>query len=404
MGHLERLSGWPAKAALWEREILPARLPGYQPPWLDAALQTGELIWWGCGLEQLTFCYPDELDLLMNSAIRDRSPSEDMQREDSADEKATFEEEAALLPFMKGTDGARYPFASLVGQGPHERVYRQLWQQVWAGQWVNDGFQAVRQGVANRFQWPTAGTADKRPLRRRLGHRHAGRSRRLQVPGNWYRPAVPKPPEDELAELESDKERVRLLLGRYGLLLRPLLERELTAFAWKRLFRALRLMELAGEVVGGHFIDNAPGPQFISPTLRGILARGLDRKAIFYLNATDPASCCGLGLTWEGFELPARREGTHLVYHGHRLVLVSGRQGRSLSFYVAPDDEYILNYMDVFDHILKYRMNGRSGILIESINDQPAPMSPYLAAMRRRFEVSVDPHTVTVYRPWTSSA
>jgi ATP-dependent Lhr-like helicase len=397
LGHLERLSGWPAKAGHWEREILPARLPDYQPAWLDAALQVGELIWWGCGPERLTFCYHDELDLFKaapNGASKDTDTSE--AKGPAADE--------APLPVGEGVDGARYPFASLVGQGARHLVYQQLWRLVWAGRWVNDGFQAVRQGVANRFQWPAEGAAAKRPRRRRLGYRHGGRPHRLQVPGNWYRLAVPKPPEDELAELESDKERVRLLLGRYGILLRPLLERELAAFAWKRLFRALRLMELSGEVVGGHFIDNAPGPQFILPALQGFLARGLDRKAIFYLNATDPASCCGLGLTWEGVELPARRAGTHLVYHGHRLVLVSVRQGRSLTFFVEHDDEYILEYLNLFDHILKYRMNGRSGILIESINDQTAPGSPYLAAMRRRFEVSVDPHTVTVYRPWTSSA
>jgi ATP-dependent Lhr-like helicase len=222
------------------------------------------------------------------------------------------------------------------------------------------------------------------------------------VPGNWYRPPLPPPADDELAELEADKERVRLLLGRYGILLRPLLDRELDALTWKRLFRALRLMELAGEVVGGHFIDGAPGPQFISPALQRTLAQGLDRSLIFYLNATDPASCCGLGLTWAGFDLPARRAGTHLVYHGNRLVLVSARQGRRLRFHVEPFDKNISNYLNLFDHILKYRMNGSSGILIETINDQPAPESPYLDVFRGRFEVNVDPNTVTVYRPWTS--
>jgi ATP-dependent helicase Lhr and Lhr-like helicase len=399
LGHLERLSGWPAKAALWERELLPARLPDYQPAWLDAALQTGEVIWWGCGPERLTFCYSDELDLLT------RTSDGELSAEETAVERAGLAAREARLPAVQNeAAAARYPFASLVGHRPQDDVYRDLWQLVWAGRWVNDGFQAVRQGVANRFQWPAAGPVELMPRRRRLGLGGAHRPRRLQVPGNWYRPLLPPPPDDDLAELESDKERVRLLLARYGILMRPLLDRELGAFAWMRLFRALRLMELAGEVVGGHFIDHAPGPQFISPALQSTLVRGLDREAIFYLNATDPASCCGLGLAGEGLELPARREGTHLVYHGNRLVLVSARQGRSLTFFVEPSDAYILNYLEVFDHILKYRMNGKSGILIESINDQPAPGSPYLAAMRRRFEVSVEPNTATVYHPWTSSA
>ena len=387
--HLVTLAGWPAIAAQWESELLPARIPDYQSTWLDAVLQAEELIWWGCGPQRLTFCYADELDLITLPKGTDDAAGE-------------LDHDSAGSPGGAETPGARYPFDSLPGEGPWDRRYRDIWESVWAGDLVNDGYHAVRQGLANRFKWPAAMPAAARPTRGRRRRGRGARPRHLKVPGNWYRPAIAPPPPDELAALETEKERVRLLLHRYGILFRSLVANELPAFAWHRLFHALRLMELAGEVVGGHFIEGAPGPQFISPELGQTLARGLNREAIFCLNAADPASCCGLGLT--GMDLPARRPTTHLVYHGSRLVVVSARRGRSLSIQPDVDEKYLEQYLIVYDHLLKFKMNGSGAITIETINDAPAPLSPYLTALRRRFEVSVDPNSVTVYRPWISSA
>jgi ATP-dependent Lhr-like helicase len=396
--HLARLSGWPAPAAQWETEILPARLGAYQPSWLDAVLQEGEIIWRGCGPDRLTFCYHDELDLLAGPPTP--APGGTEETDSQSD-----------LPLMADTNGARYPFESLLGEQSRDRAYAWLWRRVWEGALVNDGFQAVRQGIANRFKWPVGrkstgmAVGAARPGRRRMAGRRPTHSYgQLRVPGNWYFLSAPPAPTDGLESLEVDKERIRLLLGRYGILFRPLLERELGVFAWGRLFRALRLMELAGEVVGGHFIDGAPGPQFISRELGRTLTRGLDRERVYFLNATDPASCCGLGLDWGGDSPPARRATTHLVYHGNRLVLVSRRQGRSLSIHVDFNDEHIFKYLKVIEQILKYKVNSSSGVVIESINGEAAPRSPYLAALKARFEVALDPNSVTVYGQWTSSA
>ncbi len=74
----------------------------------------------------------------------------------------------------------------------------------------------------------------------------------------------PSREEGLLARAEREKERVRLLLDRYGVLFRELLQNELPAFSWGNIFRALRLMELSGEVLTGYFFEGVPGPQFIS--------------------------------------------------------------------------------------------------------------------------------------------
>jgi ATP-dependent Lhr-like helicase len=423
LDHLARLSGWPASAAQWEAEILPVRMPGYQPAWLDAALQTGDLVWQGCGRERLTFCYHDELDLLMEPAPAEAAAAAHPADPASAAEPRGGGEGGAGigLPMTGAPNGARYPFDSLRGDQPADEVYRRLWRWVWEGRVVNDGYQAVRQAIANRFKWPQGVPAAMRRGRRRSVPRRPPQ----RVPGNWYRPALPPAPEDELAALELDKARVRLALGRYGILLRPLMERELGPFAWGRLFRALRLMELAGEVVGGHFVEGAPGPQFISREMEALLFGGLDHERIFLLNATDPASCCGLGLDWDRVEstasraelpasqaelparraeLPARRATTHLLYHGNRLVLVSRRNGRRLRFHVAVDDPYISQYLYLIEHMLNHRANGARGVVIDTINAAAASLSPYLAPLKARFEVAMAPNNVTVYRRWISSA
>jgi len=44
-GLIEQLEGFPAPAAAWESEILPARLPDYDPVWLDALCLAGRLAW-----------------------------------------------------------------------------------------------------------------------------------------------------------------------------------------------------------------------------------------------------------------------------------------------------------------------------------------------------------------------
>jgi ATP-dependent Lhr-like helicase len=58
---------------------------------------------------------------------------------------------------------------------------------------------------------------------------------------------------------ELVKDRVRLLLDRYGILFRQRLEREPSLFQWPAIFRALRLMELSGEVTAGYFFKEIPG-------------------------------------------------------------------------------------------------------------------------------------------------
>ena len=77
--------------------------------------------------------------------------------------------------------------------------------------------------------------------------------------GNWQLISTATSEADPLTALEEDKERARLLLDRYGLLTREIANREGGRLRWAKLFRALAMMELAGEIVSGYFFEVCPG-------------------------------------------------------------------------------------------------------------------------------------------------
>ena len=60
---LARLEGLPVTAALWEQTVLPARVPGYQPRWLDEWTAGGSGAW-VCRGDDLAFLTRETLSSL----------------------------------------------------------------------------------------------------------------------------------------------------------------------------------------------------------------------------------------------------------------------------------------------------------------------------------------------------
>ena len=149
-------------------------------------------------------------------------------------------------------------------------------------------------------------------------------------------------------------------------------------------------MELAGEVVTGCFFNRISGLQFISPAALGQLQEGLDEDRVYWINATDPASLCGLGLP--ELELPRRVRSNHLVFHGSRLVMVSMRQGKSIDFHVEPESPHLPAYLEVLKSLLTREAEPMRGINVEEINGEPAIRSPFVESFQAVF------HTVRDHR------
>jgi ATP-dependent Lhr-like helicase len=122
-----------------------------------------------------------------------------------------------------------------------------LWELVAAGLVTADGFDSLRVLID--------------PRRKQTA---ASRARIKQAAGRWslFRALDEQPVERREAEIESA---CRMLLKRYGVVFRDLMERETTVPRWRDLLGMLRRMEARGEVRGGRFVSSFVGEQFALP-------------------------------------------------------------------------------------------------------------------------------------------
>jgi ATP-dependent Lhr-like helicase len=395
---IEQLLCYPAEATTWESEILPARLHPYDPSWLDTLMQEGDLQWVGGEGHRVTFCFESDLDLLQEEPGHPELPSDMGDSRDGGIGQRGVGPLADLFPDAAG----RYDFSTLlrVSKGGSVDLANRLWNGIWQGRVTNDSFITLRRAILNKFKLPDGGTRDGGKLRRRLSSRArmAGRREGHFFAGNWHLLASPDLPDDLLEKEECRKDRVRLLLDRYGILFRELLQRELPALRWSAVFRSLRIMELSGEVMAGVFFHGIPGPQFISHQAFRSLQRKPPEDAVYWIHATDPASLCGIQLDSIRGMLPARVASTHLVYRGNQLGLVSKRHGKDLTFHVPPEDPHLPEYMVLLRHLLTRQFQPVRRIAIETINGEKASRSPYVPALRTSFDVIVDYQYINLYR------
>ncbi len=175
-----------------------------------------------------------------------------------------------------------------------------------------------------------------------------------------------------------------MLLDRYGFVTREHANRDGGVLRWAAVFPALRIMELAGEVVAGLFFEEFSGPQFALPEAVRHLRRLDGAGATFWINAMDPISPCGLGLAMAG--LPQRRLANHLGWFEGTLAVVSENHARRLTFHLPPDDPGL----DALLPNLAIICRARKRLITETINDAPARTSPYLAALGRHLRAMAD--------------
>jgi len=73
------------------------------------------------------------------------------------------------------------------------------------------------------------------------------------------------------ADLEAAEEVARILLKRYGVVFKRLLEREGIVIPWRVLLRIYHRLEARGEIRGGRFVAGISGEQFALPEAVGML-------------------------------------------------------------------------------------------------------------------------------------
>jgi ATP-dependent Lhr-like helicase len=334
------LQGVSLPVSLWESDILPRRVPGFQPAQLDQLTASGEVVWVGAGLERVAVYFREDAPALGRPAMLPPPEGEAYDRIRGAlDDSALF-------------------WFDLVRQTglESETALPALWELVWSGEVTNDAWQPLR--AARRFQAPRP---ERRP--RRFSRRRSDAITATQ--GRWASTAPifsGEPDPRALAEL---------LLERQGIVTRDGVRGEGVPGGYAPVYRELRNLETLGVCRRGYFVEGLGGAQFALPGAVERLREHPDAPLPLVLAAADPAQPYGAALQWpkRAGARAARVAGAYVVLLGGAAALYVERGGRSLVPLRDPDAEWLRSALEALvDHV---RANGQKRLAVERFDGQP---------------------------------
>ena len=299
---VRQLRGLELPAAAWEEHVLPARLAEYAPSLLDTLCLGGTAVWGRFSNAEED--RPETCDL----QVRRRSPSRSakislapretldlfLATRSAPDERACPETAQTVLAVFDRL-GALFPAEIARETGlSAASVEEALWELAARGLATADGFGALRHLLATRV---AVATRDE-PTRLRVVSK-----RRAPPAGRWSR--LRRQASSGTFDDASIEAFSRLLLERWGVVMREVLARETLAPPWRLLLGVLRRLEMRGEIRGGRFVAGLVGEQFALPEAIPALreARRLDLDATVVVSAADPLNL--VGILTPGQRLPA---------------------------------------------------------------------------------------------------
>jgi ATP-dependent Lhr-like helicase len=332
---LQQLQGYAIPARLWEGEILPRRVEGFRPAWLDEVLNGGAWLWQadrggdpsdarrpgpGTGREEPRVAF----------FPRDFPRPHELERE----QEDLPADEARVLELLERA-GASFAtdLARTSGIEP-SRVRRALSGLMARGLVTNDRFDPLRPGAESALRALTEATSDRRD----------GRSLRIrpkrsvsgQAEGRWSR----------LGGASGDREGLilawtALLLERYGVVTREMVALDPSAPAWTELAPIFARAEWRGEIRRGYFVEGLSGVQYATEGAASELARLAAQPEasapVILVSTVDPANLYGAGAPLDvelldgGVARLMRTPGNFLAIRGGRPVLIVESYGKRLT-------------------------------------------------------------------------
>ncbi len=326
---IEQLQGFEIAAGSWEPSVLPARVRGYRPEWLDELCLSGHVAWARLAVRSAPVGEPGESPGRGGLTPSHATPVSFLVRENLPWLlSATRGDAAPVLPGPGPTHdvleclrtrGALF-FHDLVAATRRLgiEVTDALWDLVARGLVTADGFGSVRALFSARHRWShRAARPGPSERLRRSGPRAGGGE------GRWA--LVPAPPPTSAVDVETLAEAVaEQLLARWGVVFRDLVARETLAVSWREVLWAFRRLEARGTIRGGRFVTGFVGEQYALPeAVEGLReTRRRERSGeIVRVAAVDPLNL--VGILTPGPRVPAVRRHA-VVYHDGAPVPAGG--------------------------------------------------------------------------------
>ena len=318
------LQGLALPVSLWEAEVLPRRVRGYQPAQLDQLCASGEVVWAGAGLDRVAILFREDAPLVGAPAAA------------PAPEGETYDKIREAL-----ARSAEFWFDLLAATGLEAEVaLPALWELVWAGEVTNDAWTPLRAGRRYATQ-----------QRQRIRPRRFSRQRSANVTstqGRWSLTArLFGPVRDSPGTGPDRRALAELLLERQGIVTRDGVRGEGIPGGYSAVYGELRDLETLGVCRRGYFVEGLGGAQFALPgaveRLRELRPREGDESEPLVLAAADPAQPYGAAIPWpkRAGARAARVAGAHVVLLGGEAALFVERGGRSLVPLREPDEAWL---------------------------------------------------------------
>jgi ATP-dependent Lhr-like helicase len=280
---LEQLEGCNLPASAWESDILPRRIKPYFGSELDQLCNSGKFLW--LRLKPVTGSHPKSAGKTTSIALIERSHLDAWRNFSPLPDKDKLELPGNALRVYEalGQWGASF-FQEMMSETGllKTQLEEALGVLVASGLVTSDSFQGLRTLV----------------MPQKILHR---RSKRypfhdpLAAAGRW---SLLRPQRFGFEDSYQPVEHIaRILLLRYGVIFRKLLDNEENLPAWRELLYIYRRLEARGELRGGRFVQGFAGEQFALPgalnTLRDVRKQAKTGE-LTVINCADPLNLSGI--------------------------------------------------------------------------------------------------------------
>jgi ATP-dependent Lhr-like helicase len=270
-----------------------------------------------------------------------------------------------------------------------------------------DNYQAflmVLQSHSRKTKYHSPGTQKSRPHSRSKGSRNVPRSRIRKLAytksrageGRWFLAtsfAVMGKPLDDAQRAVAQ---ARLLLQRYGILVKEFYRREHGLLPWYTIFQCLKRLEWQGEIRRGYFVEGLSGVQFALPEALELLENihqqqftPADMPVI--LSCMDPALPYGGTVDWnmsgaDGNPVKiVRLAGNYLAFVDGSPVLYAESFFNRLTHTAKLSQNDFIDIAATFSDWLKLpaQLRSQNRIEIAQINNYPATDSAFSKQLER---------------------